>query len=188
MYEHSASVTSVVLKRHLRHQHVGYSIPQAQDVRALIQQAALRPTRQRLEIAALLFKDDHRHVTAGDLGREADAAGIRVSLATVYNTLNQFAEAGLLRRVTVNGDLSYFDTHTGDHQHFYVEGEDRLIDVPEGSIEFGRLPDPPDGYVISRVDVVIRLRRIGEVSRNVCAKEAGINCCTAGATPPRFPR
>lgn len=167
MYEHVASETSAFLERDLRHEHVEPPAAQAKDIRDLLEQAALRPTRQRLEIAALLFTEDHRHVTAGDLSREADAAGIRVSLATVYNTLNQFADEGLLRRITVNGDLTYFDTHTGDHQHFYVEGEDRLIDVPEGSIEIGCLPVPPDGYVITRIDAIIRLRKIGEAGRDV---------------------
>ncbi|MBR2118071.1 MAG: Fur family transcriptional regulator [Pseudomonadota bacterium] len=186
MYEHSASVTSAVLKRHLRHEHVGRLALGAKNIRALLQQAALRPTRQRMALAELLFTADHRHVTAGTLGREADAAGIRVSFATVYNTLNQFADAGLLRRVTVSGDLTYFDTNAGEHHHFYIEAENRIIDVPEGSIEIGH-PEPPDGYVITRIDAVIRLRPIGKASCGACAADAG-DACSACAPPNAQPR
>ena len=86
-------------------------------------------------------------------------AGVRLSLATIYNTLNQFAEAGLLCKVCVNGGRTYFDTDSGNHQHFYVEAESRLIDVPAGQIQFGMLPEPPEGYSIAKVDVVIQLVR-----------------------------
>lgn len=117
------------------------------------------PTRQRIALAALLFRDGHRHVTADDLQRDVEAAHVSMSLATVYNTLNQFADVGLIRRVAVEGGRTYFDTDAGDHQHFYVEGENRVIDVPPGSVRIGELPAPPPGYRISHVDVVIRVTR-----------------------------
>ena len=126
---------------------------------AVLRTAKLRPTRQRIALAALLFRAGHRHVTADDLQRDAEAANVTMSLATVYNTLNQFADVGLIRRVAVEGGRTYFDTDAGDHQHFYVEGENRIIDVPSGSVRVGELPAPPPGYRIAHVDVVIRVKR-----------------------------
>lgn len=136
--------------------------PLAARILATLKAAKLRPTRQRIALGALLFSGAHRHVTADELQRDAASANISLSLATVYNTLNQFAEAGLIRRVAVEGGRAYFDTDVGDHQHFYIEGEGAIIDVPPGTVRFGMLPKPPDGYQISHVDVVIRLVRVQE--------------------------
>ena len=122
--------------------------------------AGLRPTRQRLELAGLLFRDGDRHLTAENLHAEAQDAGFRVSLATVYNTLHQFTEAGLLRQVVVDASRSYFDTNVGDHQHFYCEDEGRLIDIAGETISVAGVPAPPKGTEIERVDVVIRVRRV----------------------------
>ncbi|HVZ90843.1 MAG TPA: Fur family transcriptional regulator [Rhizomicrobium sp.] len=124
-----------------------------------LRKAGLRPTRQRLELAGLLFRQGDRHLTAESLHGEAEASGIRVSLATVYNTLHQFTDAGLLRQVVVDAARSYFDTNTREHQHFYCEDENRLIDIPGDSIAVAGVPAPPKGTRIERVDVVIRVRR-----------------------------
>jgi Fur family iron response transcriptional regulator len=124
-----------------------------------LRDVGLRPTRQRLELAGLLFVGDDRHLSAENLHAEAQGAGIRVSLATVYNTLHQFTAAGLLRQVVVDASRSYFDTNIGDHQHFYCEDEGRLIDIPGETIAVAGVPAPPKGTQIDRVDVVIRLRR-----------------------------
>jgi Fur family iron response transcriptional regulator len=124
-----------------------------------LREAGLRPTRQRMELAGLLFRDGDRHMTAESLHDEALNAGIKVSLATVYNTLHQFTDAGLLRQVVVDAARSYFDTNIGNHQHFYCEDENRLIDIPGESIEVAGVPTPPRGMQIDRVDVVIRVRR-----------------------------
>ena len=124
-----------------------------------LRDAGLRPTRQRMELAGLLFRDGDRHMTAENLHGEALRAGIKVSLATIYNTLHQFTEAGLLRQVVVDAACSYFDTNIGDHQHFYCEDESRLIDIPGESIEVAGIPTPPKGMQVERVDVVIRVRR-----------------------------
>ena len=120
--------------------------------------AGLRPTRQRVELGGLLFARGHRHVAAEDLHAEAEAAGVRVSLATVYNTLHQFTEAGLLREVTVDGSRTYFDTNVSEHHHFFVEGEGRLIDLV-GEIGIDRVPEPPAGMEVVAVEVVVRVRR-----------------------------
>ena len=128
-----------------------------ESAHSILRRAGLRPTRQRLALGGLLFRGEHHHVTVDDLHRDALGSGMQLSLATVYNTLNQFAEAGLVRRIAVNGGRSYFDTNAGDHQHFYIEAEDRILDVPDASITFGSLPPPPQGYEIAGVDVVIRL-------------------------------
>ena len=124
-----------------------------------LRQAGLRPTRQRNELAELLFRNGYRHLTAETLHAEAVGGGIKVSLATVYNTLHQFTQAGLLRQVVVDATRSYFDTNTGDHQHFFVENEGKLIDIPGPNIAVDSLPMPPPGTEIKRVDVVVRVRR-----------------------------
>jgi Fur family iron response transcriptional regulator len=124
-----------------------------------LRQAGLRPTRQRVELAGLLFQDCDRHVTAESLHDEVTKSGVKVSLATVYNTLHQFTQAGLLRQVIVDAARSYFDTNTGDHQHFFLESEGLLIDIPGESIAVAGVPTPPPGLSVDRVDVVVRVRR-----------------------------
>ena len=119
----------------------------------------LRPTRQRLALARLLFSETDRHVTAEQLHGEATAAAIRVSLATVYNTLHQFTAAGLLREVVVEPGRSYFDTNIDDHHHFFCESTGMLLDIPGAAVTVGQLPHAPEGTEISRVDVIIRVRR-----------------------------
>jgi Fur family iron response transcriptional regulator len=126
---------------------------------AVLRMAGLRPTRQRVALAELLFGGPHRHVSAEQLHGEAGEANVNVSLATIYNTLHQFHEAGLLREVAVDASRSYFDTDTSDHHHFYVEDEQRMIDIPASSVEFAVLPDAPKGMKVSHVDVVIRVRK-----------------------------
>ncbi len=128
---------------------------------AVLRMAGLRPTRQRVALAELLFGGPHRHVSAEQLHGEASEAHVNVSLATIYNTLHQFHEAGLLREVAVDASRSYFDTDTSDHHHFYVEDEQRMIDIPASSVEFAALPDAPSGRKVSHVDVVIRVRKAG---------------------------
>ena len=130
-----------------------------EEAMARLRGAGLRPTRQRLELADLLFREGDRHLTAETLHDDALKSGIKVSLATVYNTLHQFTQAGLLRQVVVDAARSYFDTNIGDHQHFYAEEDGMLIDIPGETIEVAGVPAPPKGTSIDRVDVVIRLRR-----------------------------
>ncbi|MGD9614339.1 MAG: iron response transcriptional regulator IrrA [Alphaproteobacteria bacterium] len=121
--------------------------------------AGLRPTRQRLALARLLFDSGDRHVTAEHLHGQAEARSIRVSLATVYNTLHQFTAAGLLREVVVEPGRSYFDTNVSDHHHFFCESTGQLQDIPGELVMVGELPQPPEGAEIRRVDVIIRIRR-----------------------------
>ena len=124
-----------------------------------LRHAGLRPTRQRVELASLLFRDCDRHVTAESLHDEVTQTGVKVSLATVYNTLHQFTQAGLLRQVIVDAARSYFDTNTGDHQHFFLEKEGLLIDIPGETIAVAGVPTPPPGLTVDRVDVVVRVKR-----------------------------
>jgi len=123
-----------------------------------LRDAGLRPTRQRVLLAELLFSRGHRHVTAETLFAESVEANIQLSLATVYNTLNQFTQAGLLRRIGPDGSRSFFDTNTTVHPHFYLHGEDRLIDVPEALV-LEQMPEPLPGHEISRLDIIIHIRR-----------------------------
>lgn len=122
--------------------------------------AGLRPTRQRVALAELLVGDGlHRHVTAESLFESAKANGDAVSLATVYNTLRAFCDAGVLQEITVDGSKSYFDTNTHDHPHFFWEDESRLSDAPSEQLVIQQLPEAPEGVEIASVDVVIRLRK-----------------------------
>jgi Fur family iron response transcriptional regulator len=123
-----------------------------------VRDAGLRPTRQRVALAEMLFARGDRHLSAEELHEEALAAGVPVSLATVYNALHQFTQAGLLRILSVEGSKTYFDTNTSDHHHFYVEGENRVFDIETGPVTVGNLPEPPEGMEIVNVDVVVRLR------------------------------
>ena len=131
------------------------------DVKAMLRQVGLRPTRQRMALGWILFGKGDRHLTAEMLYEEATRAKVPVSLATVYNTLHQFTDVGLLRQVAVDGSKSYFDTNASDHHHFFVEGENALVDIPETDGIVGRMPSAPEGYDIARIDVVVRLRRKG---------------------------
>lgn len=127
---------------------------------AWLTKAGVRPTRQRVALAALLVGDGrHRHVTAESLYAAALSANEKVSLATVYNTLRAFCDAGLVQEITVDGSKSYFDTRIDDHPHFYWEEDNRLTDAPADELEIARLPKLPEGMELSKVDVVIRLRK-----------------------------
>ena len=131
----------------------------AETASAKVRAAGLRPTRQRVALAGLLFREHDRHVTAEALHEEAAKAGVRVSLATIYNTLHQFTAAGLLNEVVVDSGRAYFDTNIGDHQHFYVEDNGELIDIPGDTIAVSNVPAPPKGMAVDRVDVVVRVKR-----------------------------
>lgn len=126
-----------------------------------LEAGGLRPTRQRLSLATLLVGDGQdRHVTAERLYAAALAAGEKVSLATVYNTLRAFCEAGIMHEITVDATRSYFDTRVDDHPHFFWEEENRLSDAPAEQLDLARIPDPPPGAEITRVDVIIRVRKL----------------------------
>lgn len=120
--------------------------------------SGLRPTRQRIALAKLLLDSGPRHVTAEELFQEARTVGIPVSLATVYNTLHQFTAAGIMTEVVVGSGQSYFDTNPSSHYHYFDKSTGEIIDVDEDAIEFVKLPEPPAGKVIDRIDVVVRIR------------------------------
>jgi len=125
---------------------------------ARLREVGLRPTRQRLALGRLLFEGGDRHVTAEGLHEQAMSAGASVSLATVYNTLHQFTEVGLLREVVVDSARTYFDTNISDHHHFFHEDEGALQDIAGGHIEVTGLPQAPEGTNVARVDIVVRVR------------------------------
>lgn len=129
-------------------------------LRETLRGAGLRPTRQRVALGWLLFGRGHRHVTAERLYDEAASTRVLLSLATVYNTLHQFTEAGLLREIAVDGAKTWFDTNTTPHHHFLIEGEvNELVDIPGDLVEIARLPSLPNGMELVDVDVVVRIRR-----------------------------
>ena len=123
-----------------------------------VRDAGLRPTRQRIALADLLFAKGDRHLSAEELHEEAQAAGVPVSLATVYNALHQFTDAGMLRILAVEGSKTYFDTNTSDHHHFFIEGENKVFDIASGPVKVTNLPEPPEGMEIANVDIIVRLR------------------------------
>jgi Fur family iron response transcriptional regulator len=127
------------------------------DAGQLLRRAGLRPTRQRMALAMLLFRNGDRHVTAELLHEEAVRAGQRVSLATVYNTLHQFKRAGLLREIAIGGQRAYFDTNISNHNHFFIEEKGELVDIPGNSIKVDGLPSPPEDLQVSHIDVIVRL-------------------------------
>ena len=129
----------------------------AGTVSRFLRRSSLRPTRQRVALASLLFGNGDRHVTAEMLHEEAVRAGVRVSLATVYNTLHQFKRAGLLREIAIGGQRAYFDTNTSNHNHFFLEAEGQLVDIPGNSIRVEGVPEPPGNLKVSHIDVVVRL-------------------------------
>src|SRR6478735_2410555 len=131
------------------------------DVKSMLRDVGLRPTRQRMALGWILFGKGDRHITAEMLYEEAAKAKVPVSLATVYNTLHQFTDVGLLRQVAVDGSKTYFDTNVSQHHHFFVEGENDLLDIPNADVVVGKTPVPPEGYEVARIDVVVRLRRKG---------------------------
>jgi Fur family iron response transcriptional regulator len=122
-----------------------------------LREANLRPTRQRIALAKMLFEGEDRHITAEILHQEALRSAVSVSLATVYNTLNQFTEAGLLREIGVDSHRCYFDTNTSDHHHFFFEKTNHLEDIKLEDMVLASIPKIPDGTLVKRVDIVIRL-------------------------------
>lgn len=130
------------------------------QLRSRLRHVGLRPTRQRMLLGWLLFAKGDRHVSAEVLFQETQAAHAYLSLATVYNTLNQFSDAGLLRKMVTVGERAVFDTNIGDHHHFLVEQDGTVIDVPDGSVGIISPPSPPPGFRVVGVDVVVRLARL----------------------------
>jgi Fur family transcriptional regulator, iron response regulator len=131
----------------------------ANQMRKRLREIGLRPTRTRVALGDILFAKGNRHISAEMLFEEANQANVSVSLATVYNTLHQFTEAGLLRQVAIDSSKSYFDTNNTEHQHYYLEDRHELMDIPPTDVAVGKIPVPPEGYEIARVDAVVRLRR-----------------------------
>lgn len=128
-----------------------------QDIPKRLRAAGLRPTRQRVSLAELLYSKGHRHVTAEMLHEEAVLAKVPVSLATVYNTLHQLTDAGLLRAVAADGSKTYFDTNVSDHHHFYCMETGSILDIPNNQMQIVGLPDAPAGMEIRSVDVIVRV-------------------------------
>src|SRR5271166_443861 len=126
------------------------------DLRRKLAEAGLRPTRQRMSLGWFLFAKGPRHLTAEHLYEEAKRCRVSISLATIYNSLHQFTEAGLLREIAVDGTRTYFDTNTGSHHHFLLDGV--LIDIPEVKVDCMTLPFPPAGTRIAQIEVIVRLR------------------------------
>lgn len=127
-----------------------------------LRSAGLRPTRQRVQLADLIFEKGDRHLTAEELHEDAMASGVSCSLATIYNTLHQFTDAGMLRVLSLDSNKTFFDTNVSDHHHFIVEGSEDVMDIDPNMISITGLPDAPEGMEIANVDVVVRLRPLSK--------------------------
>jgi len=133
--------------------------PQGEDGwRRLLNGVGLKPTRQRLALSEVLFGSGGRHLTADMIYRELVAAGEAVSRGTVYNTLHEFSRAGLVRQIGACREKSFFDSNPSSHHHFFVDGEDRLLDI-EDDLAFARFPEIPEGYELAGIDAIVHLRR-----------------------------
>lgn len=129
-----------------------------EEVAKYLRRSGLRPTRQRIALSDLLFGKGGRHVTAEALLEEAVLAKVPVSMATIYNTLHHFTQAGLLREVAVDGAKTYFDTNTSNHHHFYHEDTGHIYDIEANDMEVIGIPTPPADQEIWRIDVIVRLK------------------------------
>lgn len=129
-------------------------------IRPILQKAGLRPTRQRLILGQFLLSGHHQHISADELHLLTMQCGFSMSLATVYNTLNQFSEAGLIRKISVSGQRTFFDTNAHNHQHFYLEDEDRMIDIGGAQLTLSPPPQAPAGYAITKIDILVSLKKI----------------------------
>ncbi|MGE0213709.1 MAG: iron response transcriptional regulator IrrA [Parvibaculaceae bacterium] len=136
------------------------TVPVKKSIIERLRAAGLRPTRQRVALADLLFGSGDRHVTAETLHEEAVKANVPVSLATIYNTLNQFTDAGLLREVAIEGQRTYFDTNTSNHFHYYLEADRKLMDIPSSELSVVGLPEAPEGTRVRRIDIIVRLETL----------------------------
>ena len=139
-------------------------LPHASDAMTHLRATGLRLTRQRQMLVRLLFRGSHRRVCAEELHAEALAAGIDVSLATVYNTLKLLCEMQLLRRAPLTASSSYYDTDTPDYCRYFLQDEGRVLDIPADAVTLRGLPVPPEGHEITHIDVIVRVRR----ARAVC--------------------
>ncbi len=122
-----------------------------------LRKLGLRPTKIRMAIAGLLFDGHDKHVCVDDVIELAQAHKIKTSVASVYNTLNHFAAAGILRRITVEQGKAFFDTNLSSHHHFYFEDEQRLEDIPVADIKVTGLPELPEGRELKSIDVTVRI-------------------------------
>ena len=130
-----------------------------QELIAKLRVKGLRPTKQRVALAELLFSKGDRHISAEALQKEAETRGISVSLATIYNNLHQFTNAGLLRAVPVDGSRTYFDTNVSNHHHFFIEDDNQVVDIPGEALGLSAMPEPPEGMEITKIEVVVRVRK-----------------------------
>lgn len=146
------------LRAHLRSQRL-LQTQETAHIRHILINAGLRPTRQRLILGQFLLTGTHQHISADDLHLTVMHNGFSMSLATVYNALNQFADAGLIRKISVSGQRTFFDTNAHNHQHFYLEDEDRMIDIGGTPLTLAAPPQAPAGYTITKIDILVSLKK-----------------------------
>ena len=136
---------------------INQSVQEVSSIVALLKQHGINPTAQRLEIARILLSQP-QHLSAEQVLNAVNMENASVSKATVYNTLNLFAEKGLVRQMTIDPDRIYYDSNTADHYHFYNEDTGELLDLDPGQLEITKVPELPANTVNSSIDVIIHIR------------------------------
>ena len=121
----------------------------------------LRPTKQRLKICQFLFdKKETFHFTVETLNKKINKnRDTKISLATIYNTVEAFTSAGYLKEILTSKNKSYYDTNITSHHHFYDEGSKELTDIHHSQIRLSKVPVPPKGKKIKNLEVVIRIQK-----------------------------
>ena len=125
----------------------------------------IRPTKQRMILAKLLFEKGKRHISAEDLFDEVRNEDRKISLATIYNTLKQFTSLGLIREIVVDQNKSLYCTNKENHYHLYIEDENKVIDIPTKNIDLN-IPSIPACLKLHDVDVIVRIRTLKEKYKN----------------------
>ncbi len=126
-----------------------------------LRSSKLRPTKQRLKICQFLFdRKKTFHFTVETLNKRINKNGVaKVSLATIYNTVEAFCNAGYLKEILTSKNKSYYDTNIKSHHHFYDEGNKELTDIHYSQIKLSKVPIPPKGKKIKNLEVVIRIQK-----------------------------
>ncbi len=127
-----------------------------------LRSSKLRPTKQRIKIAELLFNRLKTfHFTIEDLNKNLNKKdnSENISLATIYNTIDAFKKAGHLKEILTNNNTSYFDTNISSHHHFYDDQTNELTDINFNDVEVTKVPHAPKGKKIKDVEVIISLQK-----------------------------
>ena len=133
-----------------------YIIHLMKDFKNILRKHKLRPTKQRVSLGSILFGKGDRHITAEILKKESDEEKLMVSQATVYNVLNDFYSAGLLTKVNIDDDKTWYDTNVEHHYHIFYEKNSELVDLKPSEIDI-KIPKKFSKNQIKKIDLVVKI-------------------------------